>query len=683
MAWENRPNPQGYAKNWPHIRRGVLDRARYVCVLNWDKCEGNATEVDHIDGDVENNNLSNLRALCSNCHKQVTQQNQRDSRNLMDPRPAPKHAGQIVEKLPPKIDQIIDDFPSENPEEWIVTYGPVFDKDPKTGLYIMPERTLGPYVIQWGLENLQIKGAPFKLTPEQTRIICWMYALTESGDWLYDKTLHIAPKGWGKDPFGSFLLACELAGPVRLKEFDKKTGIPIPMRQVGAWCQIGALSLSQNENTMIYLREIFTPKAMEKYQIEIQAETIYAFGRKSRIESVASGADSKEGQFPTYFHGSELQHWKAQHDKYYDVITRNLAKVNRSHAYLTTNAFDPNDNSHAQRLMESWQDVQAGLFEESGLLLVMKGATHKAPYDTPEQRRYVLKQVYGSAVEYTNIEQLSKVFADNKVKPEQPLRFYYNTIGIPSSAFISILDWDKCKHPKYDPIKGIPKGVRIILAGDMSKNQDSTALIGCVVEPNSPLYGMFFAAGVWEKPRHIKGEAAESWRVPREDVNAVVEELFLHYRVQAFWVDPSHRMDETGGSYWKPLILEWERKFGHKIPATMWAKGTEHAILWDMASHANQKTFTDNLSSFETEVKDHTIKHDGDTDLRRHFSNATRYKSKRFGSTIAKPSPKSPQKIDMAVTTIICYSIFSKMTTNKKTVTTQMKGHYNVPERRL
>jgi hypothetical protein len=98
-----------------------------------------------------------------------------------------------------------------------------------------------------------------------------------------------------------------------------------------------------------------------------------------------------------------------------------------------------------------------------------------------------------------------------------------------------------------------------------------------------------------------------------------------------------------------------------------------------MVSHANQKTFVENLAAFETEITDKTIRHDGSTDLRRHLMNARRFKSKRFGQTIAKESPRSDKKIDLAVTAVIAYSMYNKLMTNRRTKTSKMHG-YKVPE---
>lgn len=56
-----------------HIRKYMLSKADYKCSsCGWDKVnpitKNVPLEIDHIDGNFANNNISNLRVLCPNCH---------------------------------------------------------------------------------------------------------------------------------------------------------------------------------------------------------------------------------------------------------------------------------------------------------------------------------------------------------------------------------------------------------------------------------------------------------------------------------------------------------------------------------------------------------------------------------------------------------------------------------------
>ena len=53
------------------IREGILEHKCYRCGLTTWNNEPIPTELDHIDGNHYNNDLSNLTILCPNCHAQT------------------------------------------------------------------------------------------------------------------------------------------------------------------------------------------------------------------------------------------------------------------------------------------------------------------------------------------------------------------------------------------------------------------------------------------------------------------------------------------------------------------------------------------------------------------------------------------------------------------------------------
>ena len=66
MSWSTTRAP--LPSNWESIRQDVFKRDGFRCRLGWSMCTGRATEVDHIR-DRDDHRLSNLRAVCSECHE--------------------------------------------------------------------------------------------------------------------------------------------------------------------------------------------------------------------------------------------------------------------------------------------------------------------------------------------------------------------------------------------------------------------------------------------------------------------------------------------------------------------------------------------------------------------------------------------------------------------------------------
>lgn len=70
-------NPFYGSARWKQLRKMVLNR-HPICQAKG--CYSMATDVDHIDGDVANNDMVNLQALCHPCHSAKTVRENRATR---------------------------------------------------------------------------------------------------------------------------------------------------------------------------------------------------------------------------------------------------------------------------------------------------------------------------------------------------------------------------------------------------------------------------------------------------------------------------------------------------------------------------------------------------------------------------------------------------------------------------
>lgn len=71
-AWSNSDRRSRLPDDWKTRRVRVLKRDGWACRMRGSHCTGRATEVDHIVAG-DNHDLSNLQALCHNCHVIKTQ----------------------------------------------------------------------------------------------------------------------------------------------------------------------------------------------------------------------------------------------------------------------------------------------------------------------------------------------------------------------------------------------------------------------------------------------------------------------------------------------------------------------------------------------------------------------------------------------------------------------------------
>lgn len=84
--WETVDRPRVIAGNGRKvvIRRYLIEQNGYHCArCGIDEWHGNTIilEVDHVDGNSDNNDITNLRLLCPNCHSQTETSKDRTKKN--------------------------------------------------------------------------------------------------------------------------------------------------------------------------------------------------------------------------------------------------------------------------------------------------------------------------------------------------------------------------------------------------------------------------------------------------------------------------------------------------------------------------------------------------------------------------------------------------------------------------
>ncbi|WP_445942298.1 HNH endonuclease [Pseudonocardia sp. T1-2H] len=68
-GWSTSNRRDSLPRDWARIRKRVLIRDNYKCLIRGPKCTGRANQVDHIVRSGTNDE-SNLQSACANCHAQ-------------------------------------------------------------------------------------------------------------------------------------------------------------------------------------------------------------------------------------------------------------------------------------------------------------------------------------------------------------------------------------------------------------------------------------------------------------------------------------------------------------------------------------------------------------------------------------------------------------------------------------
>ena len=514
--------------------------------------------------------------------------------------------------------------------------GPTWQVGPD-GRWLLPTRTIGWDVLGWCGTWLQHgRDKPWRFTLEQARWVLWWFSLDELGRWIYRDCVLQRLKGWGKDPVAACLCAVEAFGPARFGGW-MPDGSPRAVDVPEAWVQSAAVSLEQTKNTFRLFPGLFTDEAKSTYGIQVGKEQIHGLGDLRLIQAVTSSPATLEGARATFVELNETQHWNASnqgHDMA-DVIERNATKSadGAARTLRITNAYEPSDDSVAQRDREAWEAVAAGQATDAGLLYDSVEAPPDAPL-TLEAAPSVVRAIRGDSV-WLSEDRIVLSISDRRNPPSRSRRFWYNQITATEDAWATPQQWDA--RATLDRL--VEDGEPIALFFDGSKSDDATALVAACMSD-----GHRFLVDLWQRPPQV-----QVWNVPRSEVDAAVRKAFRTWLPVGFFADPGSGDDDDGERYWDALIDGWAAEYGDRLLIRATTAGDKrHDVMWDMRSQAHQEVFTYAVGRAYSEILDGGLTHDGNKLLRQHVLNARRRPNK-WGVTIGKEHRESAKKIDAAI----------------------------------
>lgn len=500
--------------------------------------------------------------------------------------------------------------------------------------------TLGPEVLAWAETELvqpdgDEAGSPWRWRETQARYVCWWYALTEGGDWLYRRGQIVLPKGSGKSPLAAGLSCCELAGPVKFDGWSG--GEPVGRPHPSPWVQLAAVSQDQTDNTMSLVLAMLREGPAARHIPGLDAGLSRVRTSNGMLQPVTASAPSREGQRTTAAILDETHLWTRENGglRLAATLRRNLAKMG-GRSCETTNAWQPGTESVAEATSEYADKVAAGLVKDAGVLRWRPMARVDDLADEPAVRA-ALVDLYADAP-WMDIDRIIAEIYDLSTHPADARRFYLNQVTTADDAWLSEPEWRAVGPREGAESKIVADGEAVTLGFDGSRSRargvtDATALVGCRLSD-----GHLFTLGVWEQP---EGPAGRSWVVPVLEVEAAVRAAFDTYTVVGFYADPAK---------WESTITQWEADYGSRLKVKA---SRDHPVYWWMSGGRATATVRA-LERFYNAVLDGQVSHDGAYSLTRHVLNARRRVS-RSGLQIAKEHPDSPRKIDAAIAAVLAF----------------------------
>jgi hypothetical protein len=462
-------------------------------------------------------------------------------------------------------------------------------------------------------------GEAYLLTPEMRVFLDEFYSVDEpTGQFVYRRGAQlIRPQKWGKGPFSAAIILAEAMAPVvPVLEYGK---LKIK-RWPKPWIQVTAVSEDQTVNVFSALIPMI---ALGPLAAQIPDSGLGRINLPSGgwIEPVTASARSRLGQRVTFCVEDETHSWLQSNGGWTlaDNQRRNLAGMG-GRFLETTNAFDPVEQSVAQRTFEA---------KAPGTLIDDAPSPPGSVRDR-EERDAVLSEVYRDAlVDRGGWVDRGRIHAEIDAllehDPAQAERFFLNRKLATEGAAFNLVAFKELKREKWYP----PRGSIIVIGVDGARFQDALAIVATDVKT-----GFQWPLEIIERPE----DAPDDYEHDLERADGALREAFERWVVWRVHIDPQ-RIEH--------LVERWANRWGPK-----------RIVEW-LTYRPRHIAFA--IREYEQAIGAGAVSHDGNPLFVRHIGNARKRELtvkddlERLMHTLAKDSIRSPRKIDAAMAAVLSW----------------------------
>jgi hypothetical protein len=368
---------------------------------------------------------------------------------------------------------------------------------------------------------------------------------------------------------------------------------------------------------------------LRDYDIEA-GKTIFHIPGGGQLMVITSSPTTEEGALVTFAILDQTESFTHSNGgvDLAEVMDRNVAKSG-SRILETSNAWEPGKESVAETTFDAWVSQEEGKLKGKGRILYdCRMAPPDIDWEDINSIKAAVVFAYGDAY-WADIEDIvENRILSPRIKLDVSKRYYLNWPESAEDAWTTQQKWSIMADVDFR----IEDGDDITMFFDGSRVDDATALVGCHVET-----GFVFSLGIWEPRGTGRG-------VPVDEIHAAIRAAKDRWSVRAFFADVKEWEESTK--------ITWREWFEDDLDVWAVPGGRDpQPVAWDMRSHTGEFTQACEmvLSEIDQNAKNgNGFRHDGDSVLGRHVTNARR-RPNRYGISIGKESPKSPNKIDGCV----------------------------------
>ena len=476
-----------------------------------------------------------------------------------------------------------------------------------------------------------VEGQRVELDDEFAAFIVRAYEVDEAGARKVRRAVISRPKGRAKSELAAFLACAEAIGPVRFSHFAKRgevsdwgyayqPGEPVGISVKRPEVLCFATELGQAGNTydgIVYMLSPDTalPALVDRYGRIDAGLTRVILPDGGTITPESAADSSKDGGKSTFVIADESHLWVLPRLKrLHQVTLRNLLKRKVAAGWMleTTTMYAPGEESVAEGTHEYARRIAEARSTDHSLLFDHRQAAPKWDVRLKRDRLGGLREVYGPAAEWMDLDAIAASFDDPQTSSAEWERYWFNRPVPLQGQWLPQVAWDECQVSRE-----IPDGADVVLALDGSFSHDSTALVA--VEMGE--FPHVDVAGHWEAP-----PGATDWRVDILDVEDAIRACFLRWHVVEVCADP------------------------HLWARSLQLLAEDGLPVVEFPQHPSRMTPA--TSRFTDLVNTRQLTHSGHPALTRHVSNAVLKRDSR-GLRLQKEHRSSQRHIDLAVAAVM------------------------------
>lgn len=537
-------------------------------------------------------------------------------------------------------------------------------------LDIVPDWIERHCVVPDGDFDMDGNKPPFILRDYQLCFVSNHYAIREtakpgmkSSAFVHQLSVLIDSQKKGKSPLVAAMICVEAVGPALFEGWAKggeqwicanqgcdcgwvytyRAGEPMGRKWTAPLIQITANSEAQTGNTFDALRPMIDYGPLSS-QITRTGEEVIRLpgGKANQIVPVTSKAKSRLGARVTCVPWDEAglfaddAMWKV-----FRTQKRGLTAMG-GRGFITTNPDDPASDNVVKDLIENPSD---------GVYIQWTPPPSSLKWTNQADRRRILKYNYSDAPwVLMNLEGLEEdIKQAMRRDPAEAERFYGNRRVQGAGSWLAEEPWDLKLEPRE-----VPDGTPIVLAGDLSNNNDWTGIRAMTADGYqfTPTFGPDKRPTIWQ-PNGPSGT------IPRAEVRAAVDELFTRFKVVRAYFDPAgsargvsaeaDAMEVVEDDSWRLELKQWQAAYRSDDDKSV-------VFAWETSSvpkvHPVLEAFKQAVNGDDTQFR-----HDGCETTKIHVLNAV--VRPRTGQRYILGKPSEIQKIDMCMSSILCFEAWS------------------------